>query len=232
MFAVSAGADGKRVRAVSLALLCICALAAAACRGGSHAPARLLDGEVAAAPRVHLEGVKGDVVQTVVRVVPDVLRSRDPAVRACLRQGSPGDGRGAAILRVGVTGTSVAFRTSEGRAVVACDGAARGGNVSWCGRAYGRLQRGRLRDPRLDLACSGSGKSLAFAWIEPGRRARYVVVRHRAYAEAYLVTAGLPVRVVTSDVDLDRSRATFAVSEHAADGRRLRAFRVETQVAG
>jgi hypothetical protein len=57
-------------------------------------------------------------------------------------------------------------------------------------------------------------------------------VRQRAYAEAYLVAAGLPVRVVTSDVDLDRSRAIFAVSEHASDGRRLRAFRLKTQVAG
>jgi hypothetical protein len=57
-------------------------------------------------------------------------------------------------------------------------------------------------------------------------------VRHGAYAEAYLVAAGLPVRVVTSEVDLERSRATFAVSEHASDGRRLRAFRIETQVAG
>jgi hypothetical protein len=230
--AVSAGAEGKRVPAVSLALLCICALAAAACRGGAHAPARLLDGEVAAAPRVHLEGVRGDVVQTVVRVVPDVLRSRDPAVRACLLEGSRGDGRGPAVVRVGVSGKSVTFRTSKSRAMVACDGATRGGTVSWCGRAYGRLQNGRLRDARLDLACSGPGKQLAFAWIEPDRRARYVVVSHRGYAEAYLVAAGLPVRVVASDVDLERSEATFAVSEHASDGRRLRAFRVETQVAG
>jgi hypothetical protein len=104
--------------------------------------------------------------------------------------------------------------------------------VSWCGRAYGRLRRGRLSDPRLDLACSASGKPLAFAWIEPGRRARYVVVRHPAYAEAYVVAAGLPVRVMTSDVDLEHSRATFDVSEHASNGRRLRTFRVETQVAG
>jgi hypothetical protein len=104
--------------------------------------------------------------------------------------------------------------------------------VNWCGRAYGRLQRRRLHDPRLDLACSRTGKPLAFAWIEPGRVARYVVVRHRAYAEAYDVAAGLPVRVVTSDVDLEQSRATFDVSEHASNGRRLRSFRVETQVAG
>ncbi len=179
-----------------------------------------------------MEGVRGHVIQTTVRVVPDVLRSRDPAVGACLRQGSPGDGRGSAVVRIGVTGKSVTFRTSKGRALVACDGASRGGTVGWCGRAFGRLQHGRLRDARLDLACSGSGKPLAFAWIEPARRARYVVVKHRAYAEAYRVAAGLPVRVVTSDVDLERSRATFDVSEHASDGRRLRTFRVETQVAG
>jgi hypothetical protein len=189
-----------------LALLCICALATTACRG-SHAPTRLLDGEVAPAPPVPMEGVRGHVARTAVRVVPDVLRSRDPAVRTCLRQGSPGDDRRSAVVRIGVTGESVTFRTSKGRALVACDGAAtRGGNVSWCGRAYGRLRRGRLSDPRLDLACSASGKPLAFAWIEPGRRARYVVVRHPAYAEAYVVAAGLPVRVMTSDVDLEHSR--------------------------
>ena len=233
MFAVSAGAEEARVRkAVRLALLCICALVTAACRG-SHAPPRLLDGNVAPAPPVHMEGVRGRVAQTAVRVVPDVLRSRDPAVRACLRQGSPGDAGRSAVVRIGVTGKSVTFHTAKGRGLIACDGAAtRGGNVSWCGRAYGRLQRGRFHDPRLDLACSRSGKPLAFGWIEPGERVRYVVVRHPAYAEAYLVAAGLPVRVVTSAVDLERSTATFYVSEHASDGRRLRTFRVETQVAG
>ena len=186
MSAVSAGAEGKRVREVAtLALLCICALATTACREGSHAPTHLLDGAVAAAPPVNLEGVSGRVLQTAVHVVPDVLRSRDPAVRACLRQGSPRDGRGSAVVRVGVTGKSVTFRTAKGRALVACDGA-QGRTVSWCGRAYGRLHDGRLRDPRLDLACgNASGKPLAFAWIEPSRRAKYVVVRHRAYAEAY-----------------------------------------------
>jgi hypothetical protein len=231
--AVSAGAEAKRALAVArLALLCICALPAAACRGGADTPTRLLDGEVAAAPSVHLEGVRGHVVQTGVRVVPDVLRSGDPAVRACLSQGSPGDGRGSAVVRVGVTGQSVTFRTSKGRALVACDGTSRGETASWCGRASGRLQHGRLGDPRLDLACGRPGKLLAFAWIEPGRRARYVVMRQRAYAEAYLVAAGLPVRVVTSDIDLERSKATFDVSEHASDGRRLRTFRIEAQVAG
>ena len=233
MSAVAAGAEGKRVREVAtLALLCICALATTACREGSRAPTHLLDGAVAAAPPVNLEGVNGPVLQTAAHVVPDVLRSRDPAVRACLRQGSPRDGHGAAVVRVGVTGKSVTFRTAKGRALVACDGA-QGRTMSWCGRAYARLHDGRLRDPRLDLACANaSGKTLAFAWIEPSRRAKYVVVRHRAYAEAFAVAAGLPMRVVTSDVDLERSTATFDVSEHASDGRRLRAFRVETQVAG
>ena len=215
-----------------LVLVCICAVATVACRGGSHAPTRLLDGGVAAAPPVPLEGVRGHVVQTAVRVVPDVLHSRNPAVRACLLQGSPGDGGGSAVVRTGVTGRSVTFRTSGGRALIACDGTSHGRKVRWCGRAYGRLQHGSLRDPRLDLACSRSGKPLAFAWIEADRRARYVVMRGRAYAEAYLVAGGLPVRVVTADVDPGRSTATLDVSEHASDGRRLRAFRVETEVAG
>src|SRR5262249_13832768 len=73
---------------------------------------------------------------------------------------------------------------------------------------------------------------MAFAWVEPGREARYVVVRQHGYSEAYPVVADLPVRVVTSDVDLDRASATFAVSEHKARGRLLRRYRLRATVAG
>ena len=58
---------------------------------------------------------------------------------------------------------------------------------------------------------SGIGPSV---WL-----ARYVVVSQADYAEAYEIAAGLPVRITsTRDVDTLRTRATFEVSEHDADG--------------
>jgi hypothetical protein len=62
--------------------------------------------------------------------------------------------------------------------------------------------------------------------------ARYVVVQASGHAEAYAVVGGTPVRVTTEDVDVGMSRATFIVSEHARDGRRLRAYELAAQVAG
>jgi hypothetical protein len=103
----------------------------------------------------------------------------------------------------------------------------------WCGRAYGRLRHGRLADPRLDLACTTArGETVAFAWIQASPTARYLVVRHPTYAESYLVRGDLPVRIVGSDVDVTRSSAAFDVSEHAANGRLVRRFRLRARVAG
>ena len=44
--------------------------------------------------------------------------------------------------------------------------------------------------------------------------------------------AEAPVRVTTLDADPDASRATFELSEHAADGTLLRASTLEPRVAG
>jgi hypothetical protein len=177
-----------------------------------------------------LEGVSGDVVATATRIVTGARLAR--MLAACGARQALLPRR--AVVRVAATGESVTLLVASGRALLACDGASRGGSrARWCGRAFGRLQRGRLPDPRLDLTCTtGSGKPIAFAWIEPARRARYVVVGQHGYAEAYEVVAGAPVRVVTTEVDLARSSATFDLSEHDAHGRRLRGYRLETTVAG
>jgi hypothetical protein len=145
------------------------------------------------------------------------------------------DDEGPLVVRVGAYSTSVTFPRRAGRGLIACDGVpdARDDGRKWCGRAFGRLSRGRLRDPRLDLACTDDdGSPIAFAWIQPSRRAAYVVVEQHGYVEAYRVAGGLPVRVANTDVDVGRSSALFVVSEHDREGRLLRAYRLEPRVAG
>ena len=131
---------------------------------------------------------------------------------------------------------SVSFRTSSGHALFACDASTptTTGRTSFCGYAYGRLEHGRMRDPRLDLAeCrTAEGDVVGFAWVEPRRDAAYVAVRQNGYTEVYPVRMAAPVRVTTLDVDPDASRATFELSEHAADGTLLRASTLEPRVAG
>jgi hypothetical protein len=139
------------------------------------------------------------------------------------------------VVRVGAYSASVTFLRRAGRGLIGCDGVpdARDDGRTWCGRAFGRLSRGRLREPRLDLACTDDdGNPIAFAWIQPSRRTAYVVVEQHGYVEAYRVAGGLPVRVTTTDVDVGRSSALFLVSEHDRDGRLLRAYRLEPRVAG
>jgi hypothetical protein len=98
------------------------------------------------------------------------------------------------------------------------------------------VHAGRLVDPRLDLAgCSTrDGDPVAFAWVVPARRARYVAVRHDAFSEVYPVLRGdVPIRVsTTTDIDLDTSSASFEISEHDAVGRAVRAYTVQARVAG
>ena len=64
------------------------------------------------------------------------------------------------------------------------------------------------------------------------RAAAYVVVAHRGYNEVYPFVGGVPVRIAGDDVDIASSRATFAISEHAADGSRLRDYELEAAVSG
>ena len=74
---------------------------------------------------------------------------------------------------------------------------------------------------------------MGFVWIEPEPTAMYVVVRQPVFAEVYEVAGELPVRVATTTgVEIEGSRATFDLREHAADGRLLTAYRLEAAVAG
>jgi hypothetical protein len=141
------------------------------------------------------------------------------------------------VRRVGVDGASVTYRTASGRGLVACDGRALGAGhgLTWCGVALAQVRDERLLDPRLDLAsCSTlSGDSIAFTWVEPGPRTRFVAAGRNGFVEVYPVVAGLPVRVATtSGIDLDTSSASVDVSEHDPEGRRLRSYTLRTPVAG
>jgi len=217
-----------------LLLVLPCALAAG-CRQGDDVPQRLVNGAPARASPVPLAGVDRTTVLSEVRVVAAGRVGRGSAVERCLRAAGE-DPAGNVVVRTGVNGASVTFRVASGRALYACDGStgARGHGGRWCGRAFGRLVRGKLRDPRLDLAgCTASaGDTIAFAWIEPGRRARYLALRQPGYVEVYPVTQRLPVRIATvTGIDIGASRASFEVTEHDGGGARLREYELDARVA-
>jgi hypothetical protein len=213
------------------------ALAQPACSGSEGSPKHLVDGTSAETLSIALNGVAGRQIATkVTHVAPrDVVV--DSIVARCLDADGEYTPLGPVVSRVGVEGASVTFRAASGRILVACDGGTPGTTASrpWCGRGVGRVHRKRLLDPRLDLVgcVTAGGDPVAFAWIEPSRRARYVTVHRRGFVEAYPVSGHLPVRVATTaDIDLESSSATFEISEHDRNGHMLRAYTLEARVAG
>jgi hypothetical protein len=227
-------------RPVLGSLLAVATLVAmgAACAGDEKPPARLIDGTPAERPSaVTLEGIAKDQIATTVNVGD--ARRVAPATRAaqCLRRARDHAAVGLMVARVGVNGESVTFRSSSRQSLIACDRAAAvsEGRDVWCGIAVGRLERGRLPDPRLDLAgCrTAAAGPVAFAWVEPGRATRYVTVGQPGFTEVYRVASGLPVRVTTtSDIDQEGSRASFRITEHDGDGSLVRAYTLDARVAG
>jgi hypothetical protein len=219
-----------------LAASAITVVLSAGCDGGNSTPKALVDGTPAAPPGVELQGVQGPAVMTKVRVVP-VSRVR-PGSRAatCLRRiTGAGEPSGSVVERVGVAGGSVTVRA--GPWLHACDNTpgARGAERHSCGISSGRLYGGRLRDPRLDIAgcASVDGAPMGFAWVDASRRAHYVVVQQRGYAEVYEVAAGFPIRIATTtSVSLEDSSAAFDLREHDADGNLIRRYELEAFVAG
>jgi hypothetical protein len=207
-------------------------LFAAGCHGKATAPATLLDGSPVEAPAVALEDVSGAVILTTLRVVSaGAMRSGSPAAR-CL--GGPARGArqvGRIVERTGVDSQTITVRDPLG--VTACD-ATRAGGRGWCGSSFGRLYGGRLRDPRLDIGgCTTRTRvPVAFAWVEPDPKAKYVVVAEEGFTEVYEPAAGLPIRLSTRDLSADAVGASFAVTEHDAGGRLLRRFELDAVPAG
>lgn len=151
--------------------------------------------------------------------------------------GSRGAFAGVVVERIDADGLTVTFRGAKGEPLYGCDSDdPSGGGTNgerWCGHAFGLLAAGRLRDPRLSLGCRGAdGRPVGFAWVQPSADAAYVVVSRDGYRAVYPVAGGLPVRVGTEEVDIESSSATFDVTEHARDGRRLRVYELEAAVSG
>jgi hypothetical protein len=213
------------------------ATATAGCeRADTSPPTRLMDGSRPAVLLVDLEGIVKAPVRTSVTVTRLEKIKATSAISTCVRRAATDRPDGPIVVRVGVQGESVTFRNGSGTGLYGCDNSAGPGEGDrhWCGGAFGELRDGRLRDPRLDMGdcVTGESKPLGFAWIEPGPQTRFVVVSQSNYAEVYETARGLPVRVTTDDVEIERSRASFDVSEHAADGSLIRKYRVEPSVAG
>jgi hypothetical protein len=180
-----------------------------------------------------LEGIDGPSVATRARVL--TRDSFAPGSRTGRCAGSSVAPGTVVVERIGVSGASLTILGSRGRELRSCDatGIRAANGPAWCGRAFARLHAGRLRDPRLSLSCHDvDDETIGFAWIQPGADASYVVIARPGYHEVYPVAGQLPVRATTDDVDLALSSASFAVSEHAPDGRRLRSYELEARVSG
>jgi hypothetical protein len=241
--AASAGASlehraGRRAiaaRRPALALLVVAIACAAGCSGDDSAPSRLLDGSELPKLPVELEDVSKPVVLTTARVLdPDRVEPGTP-VAWCVRSRAPAEPAAPLVHRVGVASETLTFRDRSGRRLQGCDDSI-GSNEEdrWCGGASGTLFDGELRDPRLSMAaCTTSGGDrLAFVWVEPTRATRYLVVDQPGYAEAYVTAGGLPIRIATTSGIVEEGYATFDLSEHDADGRLLREYRLDAAVAG
>jgi hypothetical protein len=207
-----------------------------ACADGNPTPDRLMDGTKATAPPVDLEGLDHPAVLTKVSVVLPSKLPGSTRSASCLKGSNWGvRPQGSSVERVGVTSESVTFEAESGRGVFGCSNSpgAREDNRRWCGIAYGQFYGGRLRDPRLDILCGTQDEPVGSVWVQPATGARYVSVEQPGFAEVYEVAGGLPVRVATiSGVEYERSRASFDLLEHAADGRLLRRYRLDAAVAG
>jgi hypothetical protein len=203
---------------------------------GSGPPTTLMSGSRAAELPVDLEGVGSPAVLT--SVTPSGIDEIEAgsAIAMCLERARGDHPSGPIVVRVGVSGESVTFRIGSQPGLYGCDNSEgpREAGRHMCGVAFGQLSEGRLQDPRLDVgACTTKdGAPLGFAWVEPIPSARYVAVEQDGYVEVYETAGGLPVRVTTSDVEIERSSATFSVSEHASDGSLIRRYRLEASVAG
>jgi hypothetical protein len=136
-----------------------------------------------------------------------------------------------------VDGRSITFANRDGTRVYACDGGSDPAGERappWCGAVVGQRRRRRLFDPRLDVDCvDARHHALAYVFVDPVARARWIGVQQEGYVELHEVVAGLPVRVETSrGIDLDEARAVFELAQYDAEGHELVSETLEAAVAG
>jgi hypothetical protein len=212
------------------------ALAAGGCGHGASAPSRLVDGTPP--PKLPAALKLSDRNTVTSRVTVTSIGRLGATGRNCVDGFRP-EFRLAVdatvVRRTGIVGESVTFMDADHDVVLGCDRTDGPAPASqpWCGRSVGRLVGGRLRDLRLDIACrTRRGTQVGFGWIETGPGTRWVAARVGAVTEVAGVAAGLPVRVVTEDIDRETSSATFATVEYAGSGKTLARHRISAGVAG
>jgi len=219
-----------------VAVLVAGAMLMTGCDSDEPTPTTLMNGSRAPELAVDLEGIESRAVLTVVATSGIGEIDANTIAATCLARADGDRVSGPIVVRTGVDGESVTIRTRSTRGLYGCDNSEgrREEDRPICGVAFGRLSGGRLPDPRLDVgACATKdGAALGFAWVEPNPRTRYVTVERNAYVEVYETAGRLPVRVTTSEVEIEQSSATFRVSEHTSDGSLIRRYRLEASVAG
>jgi hypothetical protein len=213
------------------ALLMLIALAGC----GGDGPPQLVDGSQAGELPAELAELD-DAVMTRVAVKSETEFDEEE-LRACgvLFDG----GERMVVERVGVRGSSLTL--PSGRLLYGCDSIPdpstavdpdRPYGGIWCGGANGRLDDGKLNDPRLDLCANTDSELTAFVWVEPHRNAKWVVVSEVGSREVYEVAESLPARVTTTENIDPAGKATFDIEEYGADGTKLREYTLGAQVAG
>jgi hypothetical protein len=176
--------------------------------------------------------IRGALVTTVqVRRAADIAAT----LREC-RGRAPRDWtmRTAVVDRRRGSRRTLTYRTPDGRSLASCDSiGVRIEGRRWCGAATGTLYGGRLGDPRLVLCEPRGGRPVAFIWVTPVRRARWVGVAAGRRAELYRVAAGLPVRISTDrNIRIRGSSATFVVRQYDRNGEVIRRRTIVARVAG
>ena len=195
----------------------------------------LVDGTRAPALPKVLASLGEGAVMSRMRVLPAARLDRRG--RVCiegLRREFGVSSRTMVVERIGTFGASITFVSARRRVVLGCDRTAHPSPSGvWCARSVGRLFDGGLRDARVDILCVGpAGGRVGFAWIEPARGARWIVVAQPSGAEVEEIAAGLPVRIATRDVDSAASSASFAVAEYDSAGSEVTRYRLRARVAG
>jgi hypothetical protein len=124
------------------------------------------------------------------------------------------------VERIGVNGRTITFPT-PGRTITGCDRNPRAHLVQapWCGSSGWNLEHGRVSDPRLDICFDRRGRAVvAFGWINPLPRARWIVIDEPGYREVYRVAGGLPVRVSTTSGIGRSGGAVFQTAQYDGKG--------------
>jgi hypothetical protein len=222
----------RRQSAGALALL----LLADGCGGsGLDPPDRLSDGSTPPPVPAELQSIDGAVL-----VGTRVVRGRDlehePYVD-CLKNVA-GGAPGVAVERVTADGRTLTFATADRRDLIACDGAPRAlePRGSWCGEASGRWEvGGRIADGRLGITncLSADREPVAYVFVNPAPRARWLVVDHDHFREIYDASDPYPVRISTTDrIDEDTSSLKVRVRSYDADGKKVGDEVLQAVVAG